>query len=364
VTRTKSACGSTTTSSRQAPLALPLCTIPAPFAWAASAPTHARARWQHAQPRAAVGADASAAQVHAAGTRLSHAPRGNHACTVAFDATWRCRSSSTCGTSCGRSTRTATRRARCCAARRARCIVARHVGFASVMGVAVRFGGLRRSASCAPSWPPTAGATRPRARAQREAHAAHAGSPRPRALPGTQGARHTRSTHSRLGLRRPVAQPCGSTTRGRRARRRPRTASGCVRRSSRLKAPARGSTHSTARVPGTPSGRSALPLPPCAAAAAKHRRPVRLRRWSTTGSSARARRRSRCASGSRRRFMPTRVRCSAHGSAQAAGPADLERRGAPRRAHGREGEGPHACAGACGCWSGRPERADGDGRSR
>jgi hypothetical protein len=134
VTRTKSACGSTTTSSRQAPLALPLCTIPAPFAWAASAPTHARARWQHARPRAAVGADASAAQVHAAGTRLSHAPRGNHACTVAFDATWRCRSSSTCGTSCGRSTRTATRRARCCAARRARCIVARHVGFASVVG--------------------------------------------------------------------------------------------------------------------------------------------------------------------------------------------------------------------------------------
>lgn len=30
----------------------------------------------------------------------------------------------------------------------------------------------------------------------------------------------------------------------------------------------------------------------------------------------------------------------------------------------REGEGPRACVGACGCWSGRPERADGDGRSR
>ena len=29
-----------------------------------------------------------------------------------------------------------------------------------------------------------------------------------------------------------------------------------------------------------------------------------------------------------------------------------------------EGEGPRACAGACGCWSGRPERADGDGHSR
>jgi hypothetical protein len=272
VTRTKSACGSTTTSSRQAPLALPLCTIPAPFAWAASAPTHARARWQHARPRAAVGADASAAQVHAAGTRLSHAPRGNHACTVAFDATWRCRSSSTCGTSCGRSTRTATRRARCCAARRARCIVARHVGFASVMGVAVRFGGLRRSASCAPSWPPTAGATRPRARAQREAHAAHAGSPRPPALPGTQGARHTRSTHGRLGLRRPVAQPCGSTTRGRRARRRPRTASGCVRRSSRLKARPRPRQYSQHCACARHSVRPLRPaLLHCAAAATKHR---------------------------------------------------------------------------------------------
>jgi hypothetical protein len=30
----------------------------------------------------------------------------------------------------------------------------------------------------------------------------------------------------------------------------------------------------------------------------------------------------------------------------------------------REGEGPRACVGACGCWSGRPERAGGDGRSR
>ena len=242
VTRTKSACGSTTTSSRQAPLALPLCTIPAPprlrscLRGRLRSDTRACAVAARARPRAAVGADASAAQVHAAGTRHSHAQRGNHASTVASDATWRCRSSSTCGTSCGRSTRTATRRARplrcpsCPLHRRApRRILLR------LLGVVVRFGGLRRSASCAPSWP---------RQMQRALELAHneklmlhtQARPAPRALPGTQGARHTRSTHGRLGLRRPVAPLCGSTTRGRRARRRPRTASGCVRRSSRLKA--------------------------------------------------------------------------------------------------------------------------------